>query len=268
MFDIHPTAIVENSAQIGKNVTIGPYSYVGAQVVLRDGVTLGAHVWVGGDTIVGENTEISPFAAIGGKNQDLKDTKKKGKLIIGKNNSIREYATMQPGSPDGGNVTQVGDNNLFMIGTHVAHDCFVGNYVIMSNNATLAGHITVGDYAIIGGFSAVHQFSRIGAHAMVGGMSGVARDVIPYALLEQGRMMGINLVGMKRSGFSLEEIKATDAAVKEIFDKDAKTTLSERVARTIEKYKGCKPVEEIGAFMKVQSKRGFVQPKENADMKA
>ena len=201
MNNIHPTAIIEDGAQLGDNVTVGPYSYVGPQVVLNDGVTLISHVWVGGDTTVGENTEISPFAVIGGKNQDLKDKEKKGKLIIGKNNSIREHATMQPGSPDGGNVTCVGDNGLFMIGTHIAHDCQVGNNVIMSNNATLAGHVKVGDRAIIGGLSAVHQFTRIGAHAMVGGMCGIARDVIPYSLISFNILEGVNIVGLKRRGF-------------------------------------------------------------------
>lgn len=259
MNNIHPTAIIEGGARLGDNVTVGPFCYVGPQVVLDDGVTLISHVWVGGDTTVGENTEISPFAVIGGKNQDLKDKEKKGKLIIGKNNSIREHATMQPGSPDGGNVTRVGDNGLFMIGTHIAHDCQVGNNVIMSNNATLAGHVKVGDRAIIGGLSAVHQFTRIGAHAMVGGMCGIARDVIPYSLISFNILEGVNIVGLKRRGFSLETINTLRLAVGEIFNGEG--TLSERVAKVAETYSACEPVQEIVAFMRTDYKRGFMHPK-------
>lgn len=259
MNNIHPTAIIEDGARLGDNVKVGPFCYVGPQVVLDDGVTLISHVWVGGDTTVGENTEISPFAVIGGKNQDLKDKEKKGKLIIGKNNSIREHATMQPGSPDGGNVTRVGDNGLFMIGTHIAHDCQVGNNVIMSNNATLAGHVKVGDRAIIGGLSAVHQFTRIGAHAMVGGMCGIARDVIPYSLISFNILEGVNIVGLKRRGFSLETINTLRLAVGEIFNGEG--TLSERVAKVAETYSACEPVQEIVAFMQTDYKRGFMHPK-------
>ena len=258
MNNIHPTAIIEDGARLGDNVTVGPFCYVGPQVVLDDGVTLISHVWVGGDTTVGENTEISPFAVIGGKNQDLKDKEKKGKLIIGKNNSIREHATMQPGSPDGGNVTRVGDNGLFMIGTHIAHDCQVGNNVIMSNNATLAGHVKVGDRAIIGGLSAVHQFTRIGAHAMVGGMCGIARDVIPYSLISFNILEGVNIVGLKRRGFSLETINTLRLAVGEIFNGEG--TLSERVAKVAETYSACEPVQEIVTFMQTDYKRGFMHP--------
>lgn len=258
MAEIHSTAIVADGAKIADDVFIGPYCIVGENVELKSGVKLIAHVFVDGYTTVGENTEISPFASIGGKNQDLKDKEKKGRLIIGKNNSIREYATMQPGSPDGGNVTTVGDDNLFMIGTHIAHDCHVGNHIIMSNSATLAGHVTVSDFAIIGGFSAVHQFTRIGSHVMIGGMSGVSRDVVPYALLEQGEMKGINLVGLKRRGFSKDVIKTLNTAVKEIFAPEG--TLAERVKDVAERYADCIPVQEIVAFMQADSKRSFTQP--------
>lgn len=255
---IHSTAIIEDGAKIGNNVEIGPYCFVGPQVELKDGVKLISHVWVGGDTVVGENTEISPFAVIGGKNQDLKDKEKKGKLIIGKNNSIREYVTMQPGSPDDNNVTIVGDNGLFMIGVHIAHDCIVGNNVIMSNNATLAGHVKVGDNAIIGGLSAVHQFSRIGSHAMIGGMSPVTRDVIPYSLISQTGLEGINIIGLKRRGFSLDTINKLRLAVSEIFKGEG--SLQERIKSVSETYKDCEPVQDIVTFMQTDYKRGFMQP--------
>lgn len=260
MADIHSTAIIHDGAKIADDVVIGPYCVIGANVELKSGVKLISHVVVDGDTEIGENTEISPFAAIGGKNQDLKDKEKKGKLIIGKNNSIREYATIQPGSPDGIGKTVVGDNNLLMIGVHIAHDCILGSNCIMSNNATLAGHVTVGDCAIIGGFAAVHQFTRIGSFVMIGGMSGVQRDVIPYALLEMGDMKGINLVGLKRRGYPLSDIADLRRAVTELFAPDG--TLAERVKTVGEKYADSAPVQEIVSFMQAESKRGFCQPKQ------
>lgn len=253
---IHPMAIVEKGAFLGEDVSIGPFCYVGEKVVLKDRVKLISHAWVGGNTEVGEDTEISQFASIGGKNQDLKDKEKAGKLVIGKRNSIREYATMQPGTPDDKNVTVVGDDGLFMIGTHIAHDCQVGNHIIMSNNATLAGHVKVGDFAIIGGLSAVHQFSRIGRNAMIGGMSGVARDVIPYALVSNGKLEGINIVGLKRHGFSTVDIKNLTEAVDFLFKGEG--TLIERVETVSKKYENSKPIQEIVEFMKSDYKRGFI----------
>lgn len=264
MTQIHPTAIVEDGAKIAEDVEIGPYCFVGSQVELKSGVKLISHVWVGGDTVVGENTEISPFAAIGGKNQDLKDKEKKGKLIIGKNNSIREYATMQPGTPDDKGVTVVGDNGLFMIGIHIAHDCVIGNNIIMSNNATLAGHVKVGDNAIIGGLSAVHQFTRIGAHAMVGGMCPVTRDVIPYSLISQTGLEGVNIIGLKRRGFSLQIITNLRLAVSEIFKGEG--TLADRIKRVAETYPDCEPVQDIVTFMQSDYKRGFMQPASKASI--
>lgn len=258
MTAIHSTAIIEDGAKIGDDVSVGPYCVVGSEVELKNGVNLIAHVWVGGNTVIGENTEISPFAAIGGKNQDLKDKEKNGRLIIGKNNSIREHVTMQPGSPDGRGETVVGDNGLFMIGVHIAHDCIVGDNVIMSNNATLAGHVQVGDKAIIGGLSAVHQFCRIGTHAMVGGMCGIARDVVPYSLISFNALEGVNIVGLKRRGFSLEVINQLRLAVSEIFKGDG--TLADRVKRVGEEFPDCQPVHEIIEFMQADSKRGFMQP--------
>lgn len=256
--EIHATAIVEKGAEIGENVVIGPYCYVGPKVVLKDGVHLISHAWVGGDTVVGEGTEISPFAAIGGKNQDLKDKEKAGKLVIGKNNSIREYATMQPGTPDDHGITTVGDNGLFMIGIHIAHDCIVGNNIIMSNNATLAGHVHVGDNAIIGGMSAVHQFTRIGSYAMVGGMSAVTRDVVPYALVDRDGLTGVNIVGLKRHGFKLDEIKALQTAIDRIFGGEG--VMTERIAAVAAEYADCEPVQNLVAFMQADSKRSFLHP--------
>lgn len=255
---IHPTAIVEDSVKIGEDVTIGPYCIVSGQVELHKGVHLIAHVWVSGNTIVGENTEISPFAVIGHKSQHMKFMDQPGKLIIGKNNVIREHATMHPGTPIDNNVTVVGDNGLFMVGTHVAHDCVVGDNVIMSNNATLAGHVKVGHWAIVGGLSAVHQFTRIGQHAMVGGMTAVHRDVVPYALVADDALEGINIIGLKRRGFSLEVINKLRHAVNEIFDTEG--TMAERVQKAAQKYADTEAVMEIIDFIRTDSKRGFMHP--------
>ncbi|MGN0905106.1 MAG: acyl-ACP--UDP-N-acetylglucosamine O-acyltransferase [Alphaproteobacteria bacterium] len=256
---IHPTAIVEEGAKIGENVTVGPFCIVGKQVELKDGVNLMAHVWVGGDTVIGENTEVGPFAVIGHKPQHKKCMNEPGKLVIGKNNVIREHVTMHPGTPIDNNITIVGDGGLFMVGTHVAHDCIVGDNVIMANNATLGGHVKLGDWAIVGGLSAVHQFTRIGAHAMIGGLCAIMRDVVPYALISGSVLEGINIIGLKRRGFSLDVINKLRHAVAEIFDGEG--TMSERVDAVAAKYAGCEAVMEIVEFMKDDSKRrGYIHP--------
>ena len=203
MVNVHPSAIVEDGAVLGKEVTVGPFCLVGSQVVLGDGVTLHGHVVLGGRTIVGPNSAIFPFASIGQRPQDLKYQGGESELIIGANTVIREHVTMNPGTVGGGLVTRTGANCLFMVGAHVAHDCLIGDNVILVNNATLGGHVAIGDFAIIGGMSAVHQFARIGAHAMVGGMSGVENDVIPYGSVTGNRahLSGLNVIGLKRRNF-------------------------------------------------------------------
>ena len=166
---------------------------------------------------------------------------------------------MHPGTPIDNNITIVGDNGLFMVGTHVAHDCVIGDNVIMSNNATLAGHVKLGDWGIVGGLTAVHQFTRIGAHAMVGGMCGITRDVVPYSLISMNALEGINIVGLKRRGFSLEVINRLRRAVDGIF-KESDGTLAERVEKAAVQYADCEPVMEIVRFMQADSKRGFTLP--------
>src|SRR5574340_671035 len=179
MADIHSTAIVAAGARIAASAVIGPYCVIGGQVEIGEHVRLISHVVVDGITSIGEHTLVFPFASLGLRPQDLKYQGEASRLVIGKNNHIREQVTMNPGTEGGGMVTRVGDNGLFMVGAHVAHDCQVGDHVIFANNATLAGHVHVGDYAVLGGLSAVHQFVRIGRHVMVGGMTGVENDVIP-----------------------------------------------------------------------------------------
>ncbi|MCH8000139.1 MAG: acyl-ACP--UDP-N-acetylglucosamine O-acyltransferase, partial [Proteobacteria bacterium] len=182
MAEVHATAIVDPEARLGEGVKIGPYCVVGSHVDLGADVVLHSHVVVEGRTEVGARTQIYPFASIGHRPQDIKYGGEPSELIVGTDNMVREHVTMNPGTEGGGMVTRVGNHCLFMMGAHVAHDCTIGDRVIMANNATLGGHVTIEEGAIIGGLSAIHQFVRIGRHAMVGGMSGVEHDVIPYGM--------------------------------------------------------------------------------------
>ena len=261
MADIHPTAIVESEASIGADVVIGPYCLVGAEVKLASGVKLLSHAVVTGRTAIGEGTVIYPFASIGHRPQDLKYKGEASTLEIGRNNVIREHVTMNPGTEGGGMVTRVGDDCLFMVGCHVAHDCIIGNHVIMANNATLGGHVEIGDHAILGGLSAVHQFVRIGRYAMIGGMSGVEQDVIPYGSVmgDRAKLSGLNIVGMKRHGVSRDNIHALRTAYRLLFAQEG--ALNERLDDVIEMYNGNEPVMEIVTFMRAESVRGVCQPK-------
>jgi len=257
---IHPTAIIEKGATLGKDVFVGAYSVVGAEVVLGDRVKLHSHVVISGKTTIGDDTEIFPFASIGSAPQDLKYHNEPSTLIIGKRNKIREHVTMNPGTEGGGMITKVGVDCLFMMGAHVAHDCQVGSGVILANNATLAGHVQVGDGAIIGGLSAVHQFVRIGHHAMIGGMSGIENDVIPYgqASGKRANLVGLNLVGLKRRGAEREEIQALRQAFTQLFKSDG--TFAERTKEVAAEYKDSKIVGDVMAFLSAASDRAICLP--------
>lgn len=260
MAEIHPTAIVSPGARLGDDVVIGPYCVVGEHVSLGAGVSLRAHVVVDGRTTIGGGTRIFPFVSIGLEPQDLKYGGEESSLEIGRNNTIREYVTMNPGTAGGGMVTRVGNNSLFMVGVHIAHDCQVGDSVVMANNATLAGHVVIEDHAILGGLSAVHQFCRIGRHAMVGGLTAVVRDVIPYgqATGDRARLSGINIIGMQRSGFSREDINGLRSAYQFLFSDEG--TLVERVDEVAERFAGNGPVADIIAFIRADSTRAICQP--------
>jgi UDP-N-acetylglucosamine acyltransferase len=265
MPEIHPTAIVAPGARIASSAIIGAYCVVGDQVELGEGVRLISHVVVDGITSIGEGTVVYPFASLGHRPQDLKYQGEPSCLVIGCNNQIREQVTMNPGTQGGGMVTRVGDDGLFMVGAHVAHDCQVGNGVIFANNATLAGHVQVGDYAVLGGLSAVHQFVRIGRHVMVGGMTGVENDVIPYATVTGNRahLSGLNLVGLKRRGYDREVIHALRNAYRLLFAPEG--TMAERLEEVAEQFKHVLPVMEIVDFIRADSSRSICQPKlENA----
>ena len=261
MPDVHPTALVDGKARLGEGVSIGPYCVVGGGVSLGERCKLASHVVVDGRTDIGPDTQIFPFASIGLAPQDQKYDGERSTLRIGDRNVIREHVTINPGTRGGGMVTRVGDECLLMVGAHVAHDCAVGDHVIMANNATLAGHVAVEDYAIIGGLSAVHQFCRIGKHAMVGGMSGVECDVIPYGSVmgDRARLSGLNIVGLKRRGFSRTDISALRRAYRLMFA--AEGTMSERLEDVVEAYSNQEAVMEIVNFIRSDSNRAMCQPR-------
>lgn len=262
---IHPTAVVEQGAALGDGVEIGPYCCVGPRVRLADGVLLRSHVVVDGRTEIGPRSEVFPFASIGLQPQDLKYKGEESRLVVGADNTIREHVTFNPGTAGGGLETKIGDHCLFMVGAHVAHDCRIGNHVIMANNATLAGHVTIGDYAIIGGLAAIHQFVRIGAHAMVGGMTGVEHDVIPYGSVmgERGRLAGLNLVGIRRRGFTKTQAGVLRTVYRILFTDGPDGTINERLAQAQAAYPDDAVVRELLDFIQADSPRGLTQPRQD-----
>ena len=259
---IHSTAIVEDGAKIGADVVVGPFSIVGSDVVLGDGVELMSHVVVTGKTSIGTKTKIWPFASIGHRPQDLKYAGEVSYLEIGSENMIREHVTMNPGTDGGGLYTRVGNNNLFMMGCHVGHDCQIGDHCVFANNATLAGHVEIDDSAILGGLSAVQQFCRIGKHVMVGGMSGVEKDVIPFGSVIGNRadLGGLNLIGLKRRGFNRETIHALRTAYREIFHGEGH--LADRAADVAARYQDVEAVQEITSFILAKPGRNFCTPRD------
>ena len=263
MAEVHPSAVVEEGAQLGESVKVGPFCVVGAQVRLDEGVELLSHVSVAGNTHVGAGTRIYPFASIGHPPQDLKYGGEPSRLEIGRNCTIREHVTMNPGTEGGGMLTKVGDNCLFMVGVHIAHDCILGDNVILANNAIIAGHVTIGDRTVIGGHSAVLQFVRIGQGAMIGGMSGVEQDVLPFSLImgERAKMTGVNIVGLKRANHPLEQIRQLRQSLDDLFADGDGGTLAER-AKTLRSALSDNPmVEEVVDFILGQSRHGICHPK-------
>lgn len=258
--DIHPTAIVDPEAKLAENIRIGPYCVVGAGVTLGEDVELMAHVAVSGHTTIGDGTVVFPFAALGHAPQDLKFAGEHSELRIGQGNRIREHVTMHPGTKGGRMLTEVGDHNLFMASTHVAHDCRIGSHVIMANNATLGGHVDVGDHVYLGGLCAVHQFVRIGPTAMIGGITGVANDVIPYGLVQGDRatLQGLNMVGTRRRGVGPEELRIMRNAYRQLFID--KGNFADRLIEVAEVYGDQPRVMEIVAFIREPSTRAVCHP--------
>lgn len=216
---IHPTAIIDPGAELGTDVEVGPYTIIRAGVRLGDRCRVGPHAVVTGPTIIGEDTRIFPFSSIGDDPQDLKYRGEATQLIVGARNIFRENTTVNRGTVGGGGVTRIGDDNLFMAGSHVAHDCTVGNHCVFANCAAIAGHVTVMDRAILGGFAGVHQHSRIGRCAMVGAAAMATQDVPPFTICQgdRARLFGLNIVGLRRAGFPPPVLQALRSAYREIF---------------------------------------------------
>ncbi|MFN4088437.1 MAG: acyl-ACP--UDP-N-acetylglucosamine O-acyltransferase [Alphaproteobacteria bacterium] len=261
MAAIHPTAIVEPGARLGEGVAVGPYCVVGAEAELAAGVRLVSHVVVAGRTALGPDTTVYPFASLGHPPQDLKYAGEPSRLLIGRRNTIREHVTMNPGTVGGGMETVTGDDCLFMVGAHVAHDCRIGDRVVMANNATLAGHVEVQDDVVLGGLAAVHQFVRIGAQAMVGGMSGVEHDVPPFAVVagNRARIEGLNIVGLRRRGFPRAEIDALRGAFRFLVG-PGEGDFAGRVARLRAAGGGSAATERLLGFLAAEGARGVCRP--------
>ncbi len=206
---IHHTAIIDSKAKISESVDIGPYCVIGPDVEIGPNSKLYSHISIKGNTKIGKNNEIFPFVSLGTPPQDLKYKGEKNSIIIGDNNKLREYVNINPGTTQGGTITRLGNNNLLMVYCHVAHDCHLGNNIVLANNVQVGGHVSIEDYAIVGGSCAIHQFSRIGNLAMIGGMTGVLSDVIPFGLSlgNRNNLVGLNLIGLRRARFLNKDIK-------------------------------------------------------------
>lgn len=261
MTKVHPTAVVDAKAQLASDVTVGPFCAIGPDVTLGEGVILHSHVVIAGRTAVGARTQIFPFASIGHAPQDLKYKGEPSRLEIGTDNLIREHVTMNPGTEGGGMVTRIGNHCAFLASSHVGHDSIIGDHVVFSNNVMLAGHCVIDDYVIFGGGAALHQFGRVGKHAFIGGMSAVENDVIPYGLVigNRAHLMGLNLVGLKRRGFSREQIHAMREAYGALFAEEG--TLRERVTAVADQFSGNAEVMEIVDFIRAESDRAICMPR-------
>jgi UDP-N-acetylglucosamine acyltransferase len=257
---IHPTALVAEGAELADGVSVGPFCIVGPNVRLGERTTLQSHVVVEGHTTLGADNVVHPFAVLGGPPEHTAYRGEPTTLIVGDRNVIREHATMNVGTVGGGGVTKVGSNGFYMIESHVGHDCIVGDNVILIKQATLGGHCLIDDYVIVGGLAAVHQFTRIGRHAFIGGLAAVVKDVIPYgsAWGNHAHLEGLNLVGLKRRGFSRETINTMRAAYRLLFANEG--TFQERLADTAESYSDSEQVMEIIEFIRADASRPLCLP--------
>jgi UDP-N-acetylglucosamine acyltransferase len=260
MADVHPTAIVSDGAVLGADVVVGPFCIVGASVVLKDRVRLISNVVVEGPSEIGADCTVHPYAVLGGPPQVLGFTNEQTRLEIGERNVIREYVTMHRGTPKGRGVTSVGSDSLFMAQAHVAHDCIVADRVIMAQAATLGGHVVVGEFAIIGGLAAVHQFGRIGPHVNIGGLAAVTKDVIPFgsAWGNHAHLEGLNLVGLKRRGFTRETVNDLRSAYRLLFADEG--TFQERVEDTARVFAASPHVMQIVDFIRADANRPLCLP--------
>jgi len=253
---IHSSAIIHPKAELDSTVEVGPYVVIGEHVRVGRGVKIRSHVVIDGWTEIGEDCIFFPFSSIGMGPQDLKYKGGETRLLIGRNNTFREYVTLNLGTEQGTGKTVIGENNYFMAYVHVAHDCVIGDKVVMANAATLAGHITIGDHAILGGLVGVHQFVKIGAYALVGGCSAVAQDVPPFVSVAGNRtkLYGLNMVGLKRHNFSRERIDALKGAYRLLFR--SQLTQREAIKQARSKWGDIADVEEFVSFVE-NAKRGI-----------
>jgi UDP-N-acetylglucosamine acyltransferase len=258
---IDPTARVAEGARIGNSVEIGPYCLVGPDVELADGVRLLAHVNVAGVTTIGQGTVVYPFASLGTPPQSIHYRGGPTRLIIGANCELRESVTMNTGTEDGGGVTRVGERCLFMVGSHVGHDCQIGNAVALANNAMLGGHVSVGDDTFLGGNAAIHQYVRIGEGSMLAGVSGVAADIIPFgfALGQRAELIGLNTVGLRRRGATRTELQRLRRAYRALFS--AEGVFAERIEAVAREFAGDSAIDKIVAFIRSGGKRPLMRPR-------
>jgi UDP-N-acetylglucosamine acyltransferase len=256
---IHKTAIIDHKAKISSNVEIGPYSIIGPNVEIGEKTIIQSHVSIIGNTKIGKNNNIYPFASIGNDPQDLKFSGEETKLEIGDNNKIREYVTINLGTKGGGGITKIGNNCLFMVSSHVAHDCIVEDNVILANNVPLGGHAHIEENVIIGGNSAVQQFTRVGKSSMIGGMCGVVRDIIPYAMVHGNRsiLQGLNLIGLRRKNIPNKKIMVLSDAYKEIFKNE---NLTENLKNLDPNLKKNDLVKDVVNFLEKDKKRPICTP--------
>ena len=256
---IHNTAIIDPKAKISSNVSIGAFTVIGPNVEIGENTTIQSHVSIMGNTKVGKNNKIYPFASIGNDPQDLKFDGEVTKLEIGDNNKIREYVTVNPGTKGGGGLTKIGNNCLFMVSSHIAHDCLVEDNVILANNVPLGGHAHIEENVIIGGNSAVQQFTRVGKSSMIGGMCGVVRDIIPYAMVHGNRsiLQGLNLIGLRRKNIPNKEILVLTEAYKEIFKDE---NLTANLKNLKQEFRKNELVNDVVKFLEKDKKRPICTP--------
>ena len=256
---IHKTAVIDPKANLHRSVKIGPFCVIGANVEIDENTEVQSHVSIVGNTKIGKNNKIYPYASIGNDPQDLKFRGEKTKLEIGNNNKIREYVTINPGTNGGGGLTKVGSHCLFMVSAHIAHDCVVGDNVVLANNVPLAGHAHIEDNVIIGGNSAVQQFTRVGRFAMIGGMCGVVRDIIPYGIAHGNRsvLQGLNLIGLRRKNIPNQDIMILSEAYKEIFKNENLTENLNNLSNDLRKHE---LVNEVIKFIEKDKKRPICTP--------
>jgi UDP-N-acetylglucosamine acyltransferase len=256
---IHKTSIIDPKAIIGNSVQIGPYCVIGPKVEIKENTIIHSHVNISGKTVIGKRNKIYPFSSIGNHPQDLKYNNEETELIIGDDNTFREYVTINPGTVGGGGRTVIGNKCLFMISSHVAHDCVVGNNIIIANNVPLGGHAIIEDNVVIGGNSAVQQFTRIGKMAMIGGMTGVLHDVIPYGLSTGNRnsLQGLNLIGLRRAKFENKDILGLSEAYKKIF---ATKNINENINKLNGSFHENPLVKNVIEFITKDKKRSLCTP--------